>query len=168
VLIRITHIRLRDGERVLVDGDLAEHLNQWQWRLHNKSNAAYRWVYTSATRTVYPLLMHRYIMGLEKGDPLEVDHKNGNGLDNRRRNLRICTHAQNTQNVPAHRDGASSYRGVEFHSEPGRRKPWQGRLMIAGKRYSAGYHKTEEEAAKAVAKLRLRLMTHANEARHPA
>lgn len=55
--------------------------------------------------------MHRMIMGAKDGE--EVDHIDGNGLNNQRGNLRICTHAQNMQNRAKHKNGTTSqYKGV--------------------------------------------------------
>ena len=54
--------------------------------------------------------MHRYILNLKKGDM--IDHINGNGLDNRRSNLRICTHTQNQANRRLSKNNTSGYKGV--------------------------------------------------------
>lgn len=85
-------------------------------------------------RCVY---MHRLIMGAERQH--EVDHRNGCGLDNRRINLRLCTHAQN---IAANRrkPGASGFRGVRPHK--GR---WQARHIHT----HLGIFDTPEEAARA-------------------
>lgn len=58
-------------------------------------------------------LMHRLIVGLKKGDPLVVDHIDGNTLNNRRSNLRVCTQAENARNAGPQRGSASKYRGVQ-------------------------------------------------------
>jgi hypothetical protein len=54
--------------------------------------------------------MHRVVMDAPKG--MDVDHINGNPLDNRKSNLRICTRAQNCQNKKLRRDSASGFKGV--------------------------------------------------------
>jgi hypothetical protein len=55
--------------------------------------------------------MHRLILGLD--DPaISADHKNGNGLDNRRKNLRVATHPQNMANRHRHRLSKSGFIGV--------------------------------------------------------
>jgi len=62
--------------------------------------------------------MHRAILNAPEG--LEVDHINGNGLDNRRRNLRLVTHRQNGINSPSQRQGTSRYKGVFWSDSAGK------------------------------------------------
>ena len=81
-------------DEVLISPQDEHLLAVHKWRVmttHTK-----RYVHSAAGgKTLY---LHRLIMGLTPGDGLEVDHLNGNGLDNRRENLRVVTHAQNHQN----------------------------------------------------------------------
>lgn len=72
--------------------------------------------------------MHRLILGAPPG--VEVDHINGNGLDNRRANLRIVTHAQNQQNRHALTKNTSGCRGVTFHRVLGM---WQAQIRFEGR-----------------------------------
>ena len=55
--------------------------------------------------------MHREIIGASEG--VEVDHRDGNKLDNRRKNLRVATKSQNQANARKHRDNKSGFKGVE-------------------------------------------------------
>lgn len=91
--------------------------------------------------------LHREVLGLEHGDPLKVDHVNHDTLDNRRRNLRTCTHAQNHQNRRAHGDSAtsSSYRGVSWNREA---KKWRAYGCLNGKLVYLGDHADELEASR--------------------
>jgi hypothetical protein len=89
-------------------------------------------------------------MGLGYGDPREADHINRNKLDNRKANLRVVTHAQNTQNLSSHSDSQSRYRGVARLSGV-RAKPWQAYGTVDGKRQYLGTFATEQEAADAAA-----------------
>ena len=79
-------------------------------------------------------LMHRVILGARRSE--QVDHIDGDGLNNRRSNLRICTHAQNLMNKPA--------RG--YRKQKGR---YYARIMIEGKEIALGGYATEEEATAA-------------------
>lgn len=94
--------------------------------------------------------MHRAILGLTDAR-MVVDHKNGNGLDNRRENIRPCTHAQNMRNQKPH--GKSKYRGVSFayFQRNGRiNGPYIcARIKMEGKSQRLGFFKTEEDAARA-------------------
>ncbi len=78
-------------------------------------------------------------------EDMEVDHINGNGLDNRRKNLRICTRLQNVRNTPKRKDTQSKFKGVHFLKK---RDKWIARIQVEGKRINSGYFNTELEAAK--------------------
>lgn len=87
--------------------------------------------------------MHRIILGLTDKNML-VDHKNGNGLDNRRGNLRICDIAQNNRNVVKHIAGTSKYRGVSWNKCEGK---WQAQIKHNKKGCHLGFFKNENDAA---------------------
>lgn len=74
------------------------------------------------------MLMHHLIISPEEGK--EIDHVNRNGLDNRKKNLRCVTHAQNLQNQVKHKNNNSGYRNV-YWSE-GKRK-WIAEIKINGR-----------------------------------
>lgn len=82
--------------------------------------------------------LHRIIMNAPAG--AVIDHINGNALDNRRKNLRICTQRQNLWNGRAHRDGSSKYRGVCWN-----RSNSKWRVQIQGK--TIGHFTAETDAA---------------------
>jgi hypothetical protein len=126
------------------------------WRLHSGGYAV-RGGGTTKVR------LHRDLCGLTKGDGLEVDHRDGNRLDNRRRNMLVCTHAENTANVPA-RGATSRYRGVSWDAARGR---WTARVQAGGKAVSLGRFGSELEAAQAAVSARAALYPAVNEARHP-
>lgn len=91
-----------------------------------------------------PQLMHRVIMSPPKG--VEVDHINGDKLDNRRQNLRLCSNAENQRNTSARRECTSSYKGVNFDKASGR---WRARIGINRKTIHIGRYTSEIEAAHA-------------------
>jgi hypothetical protein len=96
----------------------------------------------SKRRSVY---MHRVIMGAADG--LEIDHKNHNGLDNRRANLRECTHRQNRQNqVTRDETKTSRFRGVSWSKKRG---VWIAAVCINGRQTYLGGYELEEQAARA-------------------
>ena len=78
----------------------------------------------------------------------EVDHINGNPLDNRRSNLRIVTRQQNcwNSNKPSHKEYSSKYKGVYFRNDCPNR-PWIALFSCRGKKIKVGVFKTEIEAA---------------------
>ena len=89
--------------------------------------------------------MHRHI--LDAPANMQVDHINGDRLDNRRSNLRLCTNTQNSWNK---RGKKGAFRGVAFHKQRGK---WQASIRIGeGRRLHLGLFSTEEEAGEAYLK----------------
>ena len=145
-------IELTRGQVAIVDDEDYEWLNQWKWFAQ----------YTPHTRTYYAarntpkgkgkqtvLIMARVICGLKRGNKREVDHKNHKSLDNRKVNLRICSHQENSCNQFAHRfhNGkpcTSQYQGVSWHKQT---KKWRTRIRIHGKSIWLGLFTSEIAAA---------------------
>lgn len=132
-------IKITQGQVTLVDDEDYDFLNQWRWQLWRKKyvkRTHHFWIKEQKKYGSYHLYMHRVIMDALKG--LVVDHINGNPLDNRKANLRICTNAQNItcgfRKLPK-----SGFRGVVASG-----KQFQARL--AGK--ALGSFSCPKEAAK--------------------
>ena len=87
--------------------------------------------------------MHRQIMGLEHDDERQVDHINGNGLDNRKSNLRICTPSENSCNRKRRVDNKSGYKGVYWDAKSER---WRASIRKDGRRYHLGFFDSPQEA----------------------
>ncbi|MBP7054031.1 MAG: HNH endonuclease [Phycisphaerae bacterium] len=119
--------------------DLADFvwLSEFKWRAMRVGGKFYA-CRTEKGRTV---LMHRRIMNPPEG--MVVDHKNDNGLDNRRINLRICTQAQNRYNSRP-RAGRSGYKGVYPQGDK-----WYGLVEHKGRQHYVGSFATPVEAARA-------------------
>lgn len=92
-------------------------------------------------RTVY---LHRLIMAAGPG--VEVDHRNGNGLDNRRENLRLSSHRLNLANQRPQVGRSSVYKGV---SKVARTGCWEAYIKVDGRKRNLGSYRDEEEAARA-------------------
>ncbi len=88
-------------------------------------------------------LMHRVILGLEKGDGFIVDHINRNTLDNRRGNLRIVTPSQNRMNSKVRSDSATGFKGVS-RTKAGK---FQAQRKVNGVNVYLGTRDTAQEAA---------------------
>lgn len=138
-------IKLTRGYEAIVDDEAFEHLNQLKWYAIPKGNTVYARRWTSRKcpprKSIY---MHRMIMDFPDE---EVDHKNCNGLDNRRENLRITRNKQNNQaNVgKMNKKCSSKYKGVHWCK---RDKRWYSSIYVNGKGLHLGLFRDEEEAAK--------------------
>lgn len=86
------------------------------------------------------VLLHRWLMGCKVRDGRYVDHLNGDVLDCRRSNLRVCTAAENAANRKT--IAASGFKGVYRH-----RSKWQARAKRAGRITNLGLFDSPEEAA---------------------
>jgi hypothetical protein len=84
--------------------------------------------------------MHALVSGMAA-----PDHRDRNGLNNTKANLRPAIHAQNMGNQPKRRGTSSRFKGVSFVPRTGR---WQARIGVNGCKHHLGYHLTEEEAAR--------------------
>lgn len=129
-------INLGNNTFALIDSEDFVTVNKYKWHNH-KGYASMNWAKPGTTRA-----MHRLIMNAP--DTKHVDHINGNGLDNRKRNLRLCTRNENLQNSKKHSNNTSGYKGVSPF-----RKGFKAEIMSKGKRYYLGTYGTKEAAATA-------------------
>lgn len=140
-------IQLTKGQHAIVDDEDYDNLSQfnWQAQLTRTKNGFYavRNDGYDERNVRLKTKMHRQIMNCPDG--YDVDHINGNTLDNRKCNLRIFTHAQNIQQQKS-RGGKSLYRGVTQHHDGN----WRARITVNYKRISLGVFKSQEEAYEAV------------------
>lgn len=127
----------------IVDDEDYEKLKAHKWSLSVTGYAVRGFRRNGKSITIK---MHREILG-EQCEGFEVDHINGNKLDNRRANLRTATRSQNSSNRQKYYlNGTSKYKGVR--KAKGRKK-WTARIFANGKAIYLGQYETEEEAAMA-------------------
>lgn len=129
--------RISGGYVTMVSVEDADLLRQRAWSSENNRKKKTIYVRSNSNK------LHRIIMGDPNG--MIVDHENGNGLDNQRRNLRICTVQQNAQNAPRHKDGSSRFKGVCWDEKRGK---WVVQVCLDYKRKTLGSFDCEIEAAK--------------------
>jgi hypothetical protein len=133
-------ITLTQGKAAIVDDVDYDRLAHLRWYADKVRNIWYaRHARTGAERQ-RSFLMHRLILGAPAG--MEVDHRNGDGLDNRRANLRLCTRAQNSWNRHALPRGASRFTGVCMS-----RLRWRARISCGNERTNIGDFSREVDAA---------------------
>ncbi len=137
----------------MIDDEDFELVNAYKWRVGDKK-VKYAITDIKVDGKYKTVRMHRLIMGAKKGE--QIDHKDHNGLNNQKHNLRICTHAENSKNRRSY--GSSKYLGVHKfeYSRTFKRKGntvtysyWRARIKSGEKYISLGTHKNEEDAARA-------------------
>lgn len=126
-----------------VDAEDFEFLNQWNWHTDTYSTGG-RVLYYATRRG---MAMHRVIMGCKRGAGEQVDHKNGDTLDNRKENLRKCNAYQQQQNRGVQKSNKSGYKGV--HLETKNKKRYRAVIYYYGKFKFLGTFDTAEQAARA-------------------
>jgi len=142
-------IALTKNKFAIVDAEDYERLKGFNWSARYGTNTWYavRCARVAEKSRKHLVWMHNVILPPLRGKM--VDHRNHNGLDNRRGNLRIATRGQNTCNCGKRKGCSSMFKGVCFHKNSRRRKHWDGYINVSGRRISLGCFMTEAEAAKA-------------------
>jgi hypothetical protein len=141
----MTPVRLSNGQTALIDDEDFPLVRPYLWH----ASRGGRCVYALARVGKQTLKMHRVILAAPLG--VQVDHANGNGLDNRRCNIRLATASQNAANRRCGR-GRSSYQGVYFSQGK-----WRATIGYHRKRIDLGRFKAEADAARAYDRAALEL-----------
>lgn len=121
----------------LIDTNMVETLSCYHWR---RDKDGYLMAGGGGKPTIK---MHRLVMAAARG--VEVDHLNGIRTDNRKSNLRLCTHAQNLSNTRVIR-AVSGQKGVYWSSE---KNKWRAAITVNNRQKFLGYFELKETAAKA-------------------
>jgi hypothetical protein len=147
------------GLYVIVDDEDFEELSRFKWSVHvckkKHTTRLYARRVTADNKTIH---MHRVVAGAP--DDRIVDHRDSNGLNNCRANLRVCTNAKNMLNAKSHADATSRFKGVCWDAS---REKWTARFRgdflgrfekeemaavaydAAAERYDAEYSLTNRE-----------------------
>lgn len=131
------------GDEITVDEEDYRPLNSYKWYLSSAGYAVRRETQNGKQITV---TMQMHIMKTPKG--MHTDHINGNKLDNRKFNLRVCTHRQNICNSKTRADNSSGYKGVSLDKRC-KAKPWRAVIKNNHKSIWLGGFSTKEAAANA-------------------
>lgn len=126
----LMELQLSRGRVAIIDDEDAALVAGFKWSFHASGYAC---------RDKGRILLHRVIAGAPDG--VEVDHVNGDGLDNRRVNLRQCVHADR-KNTKKHKDNVSGFKGVSWHKAAGK---WAAKI----RNKHLGLFTSKEEAARA-------------------
>jgi hypothetical protein len=131
-----------NGYDVLIDDENFELINAYTWRFTSTCHGGpylYRRYRSNGKQRM--IFFHRTITCCPKG--MLIDHINGNTLDNRKCNLRICTHQQNMKNQKRRKNNTSGYKGVSFDK---RDKVYRAHISLNMKRIYLGSFKSPEDA----------------------
>lgn len=137
-------IPLTQGKIALVDDSDYEWLNQRKWYAARDRYTFY--VLRGARHKCTSEQMHRLILGLQPGDKRQCDHIDGNGLNNVRSNLRVCTVTQNQRSSRKLRGGTSKYKGVFWNYANSK---WLSAIRTNKERIYLGSFDSEIDAARA-------------------
>lgn len=143
----LAFVSLTRGYEAMVDAADADLVSGYNWFADMKVRAdgSIKTLYASRSerigKKIIVIRMHRVIDGTTPG--LETDHRNGNGLDNRRENLRAATKTQQRHNQRIAINNVSGVKGVGFHKA---RKKWHAYISVGNKQRHVGIFATLEEA----------------------
>lgn len=135
---------------ILLDDDIDLNLLNIQWRIVIKRKTPYVFkdIYNKENKKKSSIYLHRLIVNAKKGH--YVDHINGNTLDNRKENLRICTNSQNVRNSKIRSDNTTGFKGVHKRLKKlNLKKPYIARINFNGLAKHLGHFYTAEDAARA-------------------
>jgi hypothetical protein len=143
--IGLREIPLTQGKVAIVDDDDYERLAKYKWCTYRSETGTWYVVRGEmSTRGYRHVRMHRAVLNAKPGE--HCDHINGNGLDNRKSNLRIATNQQNSWNRRKPINGIARYKGVRAKQSNGK---WTAQITIGGHHRYIGTFPTQEEAARA-------------------
>lgn len=135
-------IQLTQGKFALIDDEDFEWLNQWKWFANKIRHTWYAGRNRHKSEVLGPstIYMHRELCS---GDM--VDHRDRNGLNNRKSNLRNCSNQQNVYNSKIRSDNTSGLRGVCWDQQSGK---WRASIRVTGKLVYLGSFSNKSKAAK--------------------
>lgn len=144
---RVAVVPISRGLRAIVDVFDLPLVNTFRWHAHRAKRTSYaRGFRVGSSGQRIQIYMHRLLMN---PGVAEVDHRNGDGLDNRRENLRVCTRAQNSSNQRKQLNRTSPFKGVVRKRRAWGRFAWISQIKDGGKHRYLGTFASELEAARA-------------------
>ena len=138
-------IPLTHGRFALVDDNDYESVFRFRWHVSKGyARASMHMGMIGGKQKRAGMFLHQLIMRPPTGT--EVDHRNHNGLDCRRDNMRNCTHARNSMNRSKTKVTGSQFKGVSWDKANAK---WKAQIMLDGKQIHLGRFIDETEAARA-------------------
>lgn len=134
-------IPLTKGKIAIIDETDFGKVKEYIWLAHRIGKV---WYADSTPQKGRTVRMHRLIMDCPKG--IEIDHIDGNGLNNRRSNLRYCNRSENCRNRRTSKNTSAIYKGVSFHRASNK---YRAKIGINNKHIWLGVFENPIDAAKA-------------------
>ena len=133
----------------IIDNEDHALVAAYTWRLKREPGQRVQYAQThcptsSGSRRQRTVLMHRLVLGAQPGQL--VDHINGDGLDNRRVNLRLCAATDNARHRVKPRGYSNPYKGITLHRPSGK---WQASIKVCGRSIYLGLFDDPVHAARA-------------------
>tara|TARA_R110000744_G_scaffold69841_1_gene141532 strand:+ start:103 stop:606 length:504 start_codon:yes stop_codon:yes gene_type:complete len=137
----VAYVTLTQGYTAIIDAADVPLVEGYNWYVKHSGYTVYAHRNDYSGTKPRTVIMHRTILG----DPeeLEVDHRDGEGINNRRSNLRAATRAQNQQNTRISSANTSGFKGVSLHGVSGK---WRVRISLNGNSTDLGLFGSPEEA----------------------
>jgi hypothetical protein len=155
----VAYIPLTKGYEAVIDAADVHLVSGCNWYANTDGHTVYaqRGAYADGVQKTTRL--HRVLMSVDDG--LLVDHRDGDGLNNRRSNLRVATRAQNNRNQRLVVRNSSGFKGVSWDKHE---RKWQAQIRMNNKTHNLGRYRTPEDAHAAYCEASTRL--HGEFARH--
>ena len=108
-------LKLQKGIKSYIDKEDWDKISKLHWWFEGRYVANFKSYRDGKLKRTKKILLHRFILGLDKDNKSVVDHIDRNPLNNRKNNLRICTQVENQQNrIRVQSNNTSGYRGVSW------------------------------------------------------
>jgi hypothetical protein len=141
----VAYVELTQGYRAVLSAEDVCRVEAYSWRAQISNRTVYAYTADFSTGRRRNVAMHRLLMEFPVG--MQVDHRDGDGLNNTRANLRLATAAQNQHNKMATKRNTSGFKGV-FKA----RAKWKAEIKVGGKSVYLWTFDAPDTAAKAYAK----------------
>lgn len=132
-------------KKVYIDMEDKERVQKYHWNVNKRTRPenTFNVVTSNKNKELESTLLYRYIMNAPK--EMQVDHRDGNELNNRKSNLRICTQADNNKNLKIRKNNTSGHKGVCWDKKNSK---WMAYIKINTKFKNLGYYTDINEAIK--------------------
>lgn len=153
-------LKKRTGEifETIIDTEDLPKIKDFSYTWNVTSTKKSKTLYAKGEINKRTVRLHRYITDAPQG--YDVDHINGDGLDNRKSNLRVLTHQENLQNRGPKHNNTAGYRGVSWNKAL---EKWQAFIVMDRKKKHLGYFIDVHEAGRVAAEARAELMPYSKE-----